>query len=56
MAPGLADCHNAVIVPHIGSATIDTRTAMGTLAASNILARIRGQKLPSCLNPDVLIK
>lgn len=54
MAPGLASCYNAVIVPHIGSATIDTRTAMGTLAASNILARIRGHKLPSCLNPDVL--
>jgi glyoxylate reductase len=39
MAEGLAECENAVLVPHIGSATIDTRVAMGTLAASNILAR-----------------
>lgn len=54
MAEGLAECENAVLVPHIGSATIDTRVAMGTLAASNILARLRGQKLPSCLNPEVL--
>lgn len=54
MEPGLAECKNAVLVPHIGSATIETRTAMGTLAAANILARIRGEKLPSCVNPSVL--
>ncbi len=54
LAPGLAECHNAVIVPHIGSATKDTRTEMGLLAARNILARLRGEKLPSCVNPEVL--
>lgn len=54
MEPGLAECKNAVIVPHIGSASIETRTAMGMLAVNNILARIRGQPLPSCVNPEVL--
>jgi glyoxylate reductase len=54
MEPGLAECHNAVIVPHIGSASIETRTAMGMLAVNNILARIRGTPLPSCVNPEVL--
>jgi len=54
LAPGLAECHNAVIVPHIGSATKDTRTEMGLLAARNILARLRSEKMPSCVNPEVL--
>jgi lactate dehydrogenase-like 2-hydroxyacid dehydrogenase len=53
MEPGLAECHNAVIVPHIGSASIETRNAMGMLAVNNILARIRGEPLPSCVNPEV---
>jgi len=51
--PELTKMDNVVIVPHIGSATIETRTAMGILAANNILARIRGQPLPSCVNPEV---
>lgn len=54
MEPGLAECHNAVIVPHIGSGSIETRTAMGMLAVNNILARLRGQPMPSCVNPEVL--
>jgi glyoxylate reductase len=29
--PGLLDCENAVLVPHLGSATHETRTAMGML-------------------------
>jgi glyoxylate reductase len=53
MEPGLAECANAVIVPHIGSASIETRNAMGMLAVNNILARLRGQPLPSCVNPEV---
>jgi len=54
LAPGLVNCLNCVIVPHIGSATIETRTRMGTLAAENIIARLKGENLPSCLNPEVL--
>jgi len=51
--PELTKMDNTVIVPHVGSATIETRTAMGMLAADNILARIRGKPLPSCVNPEV---
>ena len=42
MAPGLADCPNAVIVPHIASASLFTRGGMATLAAANVAARLRG--------------
>ncbi len=33
MAPGLASCRNAVLVPHLASATLETRTKMGLMAA-----------------------
>ena len=39
---GLLDLDNAVLVPHLGSATIETRTAMATLAARNVVAVIGG--------------
>ena len=42
MAPGLADCPNAVIVPHIASASLYTRGGMATLAAANVAARLSG--------------
>ena len=54
MAPGLTDLDNVIIVPHIGSATLDTRTAMGNIAVENILARINNSDLLSCVNPEVL--
>ncbi|MCU1396520.1 MAG: glyoxylate reductase [Ilumatobacteraceae bacterium] len=40
--PGLLDLDNVVLIPHLGSATIETRTAMATLAATNALAVLRG--------------
>jgi glyoxylate reductase len=43
LAPGLADLENAVIVPHLGSATIETRNAMSRLAAVNLVAALRGE-------------
>jgi len=41
MKPGLADCENAVIVPHIASATLWTRAGMATLAACNVAAILK---------------
>lgn len=38
---------NVTLLPHIGSATIETRTAMGMLAAENLIAWFAGQPLPS---------
>ena len=45
--PGLIPLENAVIIPHLGSATIETRTAMATLAATNALAVLRGDSAPN---------
>jgi len=42
MKPGLAELDNAVIVPHIASATRWTREGMATLAAANVAAVLRG--------------
>lgn len=50
---GLMELDNAILCPHIASATIDTRTKMGTIAVSNILAAMRGELPPNCLNPEV---
>lgn len=44
MAPGLAELSNAVLVPHIGSATEEARSAMSELAAKNIIAVLSGQE------------
>ncbi len=43
LAPGLSDLDNAVLIPHLGSATIETRAAMATLAARNTVAVLSGQ-------------
>ncbi len=45
--PGLISLDNAVIIPHLGSATIETRTAMAALAATNALAVLRGESAPN---------
>jgi glyoxylate reductase len=44
MAPGLAELTNVVLVPHIGSATEEARSAMSELAAQNIIAVLSGRK------------
>ena len=45
---------NVVITPHIGSASLETRRQMALLGARNILARLRGDPMPTCLNPGAL--
>ncbi len=52
MAPGLTDLDNAVIVPHIASATKWTREGMASLAACNVAAILHG--LPVNRDGDVL--
>lgn len=44
---------NCIVLPHIGSATVATRTAMAELAVDNLLAGIAGKRLPSCVNPEL---
>lgn len=53
MEPGLAECSNAVLVPHVGSATRDTRGKMASMAATNALAHLRRERAPNCVNPEV---
>jgi glyoxylate reductase len=50
LTPGLADLTNVVLLPHVGSATLETRSSMARLAADNLLAGLRGEKPPCCLN------
>ena len=44
---------NVIVIPHLGSATLATRRAMGELAASGIAAVLRGERPPNVVNPEV---
>jgi glyoxylate reductase len=44
---------NCLVVPHIASASWATRTRMAVMAAENLLAGLRGERLPNCVNPQV---
>jgi glyoxylate reductase len=45
--PGLIGLDNAVLVPHLGSATVETRIAMADLAVRNVVAVLRGDSPPT---------
>jgi glyoxylate reductase len=51
--PGLRANERVVLAPHLGSATVDTRLAMGMVATSNVLAALRGERPPTLVNPAV---
>jgi lactate dehydrogenase-like 2-hydroxyacid dehydrogenase len=51
--PALLECTNAVLAPHIGSASVDTRRKMTMIAAENALAALAGRRPPNLLNPEV---
>ncbi len=44
---------NCIILPHIASASVETRDKMATIAAENLLAGLRGAPLPHTVNPEV---
>jgi len=54
LSVGLSKLENAVLLPHIGSATADTRGQMAVLAAKNAVAILRGKRPPNIVNPQVL--
>ncbi|HNS54763.1 MAG TPA: D-glycerate dehydrogenase [Syntrophales bacterium] len=53
MVPGLAELPNAVLAPHTASATRSSRSGMSVKAATNLLAMLRGERPPDCLNPEI---
>lgn len=53
LTPGLTECDNLVMLPHIGSATEATRTEMAKLAAENAIAILQGNQPHALANPNV---
>lgn len=51
--PELLNCENAVLLPHLGSATTETRTNMGLIAAKNAIAVFEGKIPPQIVNPEI---
>jgi glyoxylate reductase len=54
MAPGLMDLDNVTLAPHIASASVETRTKMAVMAATNLVEALQGRKPPNIVNPEVL--
>ena len=52
--PELLSMENVVILPHIASASLKTRTLMATMASDNIVAHYKGERPPNIVNPEVL--
>ncbi|MCS4300779.1 D-glycerate dehydrogenase [Chryseobacterium sp. BIGb0232] len=49
----ILELSNVCVLPHIGSATIEARNGMARLAAGNLIAFSKGEKMPNCANPEV---
>lgn len=49
--PGLLGLDNVVLVPHLGSATVETRSAMAELAARNVVEVLAGRRPPTPVAP-----
>jgi len=54
LAAGLADLPQVVLLPHLGSATVETRERMARLAVENLVAFFQGRPVPCPVNPEVL--
>jgi len=50
--PALLEMPNVVLMPHLGSATAETRFKMAMLAAENLLAALEGRRPPNVVNPE----
>jgi glyoxylate reductase len=49
----LLELENIIITPHIASASKQARTRMATMAAENLIAGLKSENLPNCVNPQV---
>ncbi len=51
--PGLKECDNVVLTPHLGSAVSETRERMALIVAENIIAVMEGRCPPNLYNPEI---
>jgi glyoxylate reductase len=49
----LLTLENIVVVPHVASASTTSREQMSWMAAQNLVAGLKGERLPNCVNPQV---
>jgi lactate dehydrogenase-like 2-hydroxyacid dehydrogenase len=49
----LLTLENCIVVPHIASASRQTREKMSVMAAENLIAGLKGERLPNCVNPEI---
>ncbi len=55
-AEGLTSLENVVCTAHTASATKSSRSGMSVKAARNLLAMLKGERAPDCINPEVYSK
>jgi glyoxylate reductase len=56
LTPGLGELDNVVLLPHVGSATVETRYKMAAMAAENLMAGLAGRIPPNCVNTSSTTK
>lgn len=56
LTPGLTELDNVILLPHVGSGTLETRIKIGTLAVKNLIAGLEDRTPPNFVNPEVLKK
>ena len=54
LIPGLAELDNVTLAPHIASASVETRSQMAVMAATNLVEALQGRRPPNLVNPEVL--
>jgi glyoxylate reductase len=54
LMPGLIELDNVTLAPHIASASVETRTKMAVMAATNLVDGLEGRRPPNLVNPEVL--
>ena len=52
----LKTLYNVVLQPHAASATTETRTKMAVIAVKNMIAGLKGEIPPQCVNKEIFKK
>lgn len=56
LSPGLSELDNVILIPHLGSATQQTRDRMSQMVAENVIAALSGRNPPNLVNKELLGK